>query len=83
MAEDKPESSKDGASTNIDSNFSYYIHSSEYPMQMHIYDVQTDNNYNNWAHEMTIFLFAKNKIGFINGTNDKLDAESETYMSWM
>ena len=54
-----------------DSNSPYYIHASDYPTQMHVNDVLTDNNYGDWSQEMMNFLFAKNKVGFIDGTIKK------------
>ncbi|KAJ0547746.1 putative retrotransposon gag domain, retrotransposon Copia-like protein [Helianthus annuus] len=61
----------------------YYIHASDYPRQMHVNDVLTDNNYIDWAQEMMNFLFAKNKTGFIDGTMKKPEPTSTEYMPWM
>lgn len=83
MAGDKTESSKDGEGEVIDTNSPYYIHSSEYLRQMHVNDVLTDGNYNDWAQEMKNFLFAKNKIGFIDGTIEKPEEKSPNHMMWM
>lgn len=46
MAGDKPKSSKGEGATTIDSNSPYYIHSLEYPKQMHVNDTLTYKNYN-------------------------------------
>ncbi|KAK1440796.1 hypothetical protein QVD17_06628 [Tagetes erecta] len=67
----------------VDSDSPYFIHASEYPRQMHVNDALTDNNYNDWSQEMTNFLFAKNKIGFIDGTIKKPEKTDSTYMQWM
>lgn len=47
---------------------------------MHLNDVLTNNNYKDWAQEIKNICFAKNKIGFMGGTIDKLDAKLETYI---
>ena len=54
--------------TSPDVNSPLYIHASDYPKQMQVNGVLTDNNYANWSQEMVNFLFAKNKIGFIDGS---------------
>lgn len=83
MAGDKPESSTKEDGRAVDTNSPYYIHASEYPRHMQVNDALTCNNYNDWAQEMKNFLFAKNKIGFINGTIEKPEEGSLTYMIWM
>lgn len=72
-----------GTTNTIDTNSPYYIHISDYPRQMHVNDVLTNNNYNDWSQEMLNFLFAKSKVGFINGTIKKPEATSPNYMIWM
>ncbi|KAJ0860467.1 putative retrotransposon Copia-like protein [Helianthus annuus] len=67
----------------IDHNSPYYIHASDYPRQMHVNDVLTYANYNDWSQEMMNFLFAKNKIGFINGTIKRPEPDSSDFMAWM
>ncbi|XP_076960152.1 uncharacterized protein LOC143636450 [Bidens hawaiensis] len=61
----------------------YYIHASDYPRQLHINDVLTDLNYNDWSQEILNFLFAKNKVGFIDGSIKKPEPSANTYMAWM
>ncbi|KAJ0600120.1 putative retrotransposon gag domain, retrotransposon Copia-like protein [Helianthus annuus] len=82
MAGDK-ENEKESSGEVIDHNSPYYIHASDYPRQMHVNDVLTDANYIDWSQEMLNFLFAKNKVGFINGTIKKPAPESSKYMGWM
>ncbi|KAI3717785.1 hypothetical protein L1987_69614 [Smallanthus sonchifolius] len=67
----------------VDASSPLYIHPSDYPKQMHVNDNLTDNNYVDWSQEMLNFLFAKNKVGLIDGTIKKPDKESPTYMAWM
>ncbi|KAI3796118.1 hypothetical protein L1987_38782 [Smallanthus sonchifolius] len=78
--EDKTINNKEGAT---DHDSPYYIHPSDYPRQMHVNDVLTDGNYADWSQEMLNFLFAKNKVGFIDGTIKKPEPTSSKYMSWM
>lgn len=83
MARDIPEPSKgnDGERIGVDSPF--YIHASEYPKQIQVNDALTDSNYNDWVQEMRNFLFANNKIGFVDGSIAKPIETSADYMPWM
>ncbi|KAF5776249.1 putative RNA-directed DNA polymerase [Helianthus annuus] len=67
----------------IDSNSPYYIHASDSPRQMQVNDPLTDNNYSDWVQEMSNFLFAKNKMDFVDGTIPKPAKDAATYMMWM
>ncbi|GJY98317.1 putative RNA-directed DNA polymerase [Tanacetum coccineum] len=66
-----------------DINSPFYIHASDYPKQMHVNDTLTDINYTDWSQEMLNFLFAKNKVGFIDGTLKKPKKTATDYMAWM
>lgn len=68
---------------NPDHNSPYYLHPSDYPRQLHVNDVLSDKNYADWVQEMENFLFAKNKIGFVDGTIKKPEKTAENYMAWM
>ncbi|KAJ9542449.1 LOW QUALITY PROTEIN: hypothetical protein OSB04_028955 [Centaurea solstitialis] len=67
----------------IDANSPFYIHASDYPKQMHVNDLLNDHNYTDWSQEMMNFLFAKNKVGFIDGSLKKPEKNSSNYMPWM
>ncbi|KAI3521218.1 hypothetical protein L1887_10679 [Cichorium endivia] len=69
--------------TSIDSNSPYYLHASDYPRQMQVNDVLIDSNYGDWSQEMTNFLFAKNKMGFVNQTIAKPEENAAEYLMWM
>lgn len=58
---------EDGPNTNSP----YYVHASNYPKQLHVNDLLNDNNYTDWSQEILNFLFAKNKVGFVDGTIKK------------
>ncbi|XP_071705311.1 uncharacterized protein [Rutidosis leptorrhynchoides] len=79
------EGNRSGKSTNdpMATNLPMYIHPSDYPKQMHVNETLTDMNYTDWSQEMMNFLFAKNKVGFVNGSLKKPNEDSEEYMSWM
>ncbi|GJU34361.1 putative RNA-directed DNA polymerase [Tanacetum coccineum] len=49
---------------------------------MHADDTLIDNNYADWSQEMMNFLFAKNKVGFINGSIKKPENMVADYMFW-
>ncbi|XP_022040032.1 uncharacterized protein LOC110942568 [Helianthus annuus] len=65
MTGEKPSGS--GKNDAIDVTSPYYIHPSDLPKQMHANEALTDGNYSGWAKEMANFLFAKNKMGFMDG----------------
>lgn len=73
---------KDGGNV-VDHNSPYYLHPSDYPRQMQVNDALSDKNYVDWVQEMENFLFAKNKIGFVDGSIEKPDKSSKDYMAWM
>ncbi|PWA50889.1 gag-polypeptide of LTR copia-type [Artemisia annua] len=73
----------EGSSGGITYNSPYYLHPSDYPKQLHVIEILTDNNFANWSQEMTNFLFAKNKIEFVDGTIKKPEKTSKDYMPWM
>ena len=50
---------------------------------MHANDNLTDNNCADWVQEMMNFLFAKNKVGFIDGSIKKPEKTVDDYMLWM
>nr|GEU29167.1 hypothetical protein [Tanacetum cinerariifolium] len=72
-----------GGSNVIDFSSPYYLHHSDSPKQPSVNEVLTDGNYNDWAREMTNFLFAKNKTDFVDGTLKKQETSSSVYTSWM
>ncbi|GJR45493.1 LTR copia-type gag-polypeptide [Tanacetum coccineum] len=78
----KKENTKTDA-TQPDHNSPYYLHPSDYPRQMHVNDALTDSNYLDWVQEMENFLFAKNKMGFIDGTIKRPEAGDAKQMAWM
>ncbi|XP_076886570.1 uncharacterized protein LOC143536472 [Bidens hawaiensis] len=43
----------------------------------------TDGNYSDWKEATQNFLFAKNKIGFVNGSIKKPNEDTSDYMAWM
>ncbi|GKF81325.1 LTR copia-type gag-polypeptide, partial [Tanacetum coccineum] len=67
----------------IDPSSPYYLHPSDYPKQLHVNEVLTDGNYVDWAQEMSNFLYAKNKIDFVDGTIKKPEIGSTKYKPWM
>lgn len=82
MTEVADQPAKDGGNV-VDHNSPYYLHPSDYPRQMQVNDALSDKNYADWVQEMENFLFAKNKIGFVDGSIEKPDKSSKDYMAWM
>ncbi|XP_076955832.1 uncharacterized protein LOC143630804 [Bidens hawaiensis] len=67
----------------IDHGSPYYLHPSDYPKQIQVNDLLNDNNYLDWFQEMENFLFAKNKIGFVDGSMKKPDNDDLNHMAWL
>nr|XP_043616230.1 uncharacterized protein LOC122588162 [Erigeron canadensis] len=67
----------------IDPNSPYYIHPSDSPRQVQVNELLNDTNYNDWVQEMTNFLFAKNKIVFVDQSISKPEKTDDMYMPWM
>lgn len=82
MTGEEPSQLKNDRNT-INSSSPHYIHAFEYPRQMHVNDVLTNINYGGWLQEIKNFLFAKNKMSFVDGSIKKLDETSDQYMEWM
>ncbi|XP_023755203.1 uncharacterized protein LOC111903683 [Lactuca sativa] len=80
---DKAESSGRDGGNPIDSNSAFYLHASDSLRQMQVNEVLTDRNYGDWSQEMANFLFAKNKMGFVNISIKKLEEHADNYMMWM
>nr|GFB23511.1 hypothetical protein [Tanacetum cinerariifolium] len=72
-----------GGSSVINFSSPYYLHPSDSPKQPSVNEVLIDGNYNDWARDMTNFLFAKNKIDFVDGALKKPATSSSEYKSWM
>lgn len=85
MPGDDKDKNKDeeGSGGGITHDSPYYLHPSDYPKQLHVNEVLTDNNFSDWSQEMTNFLFAKNKVEFVDGTIKKPEKTSKEYMPWM
>ncbi|KAD3642199.1 hypothetical protein E3N88_31423 [Mikania micrantha] len=84
--DDNKETNKDPKidGNTVDHHSPYYLHPSDFPKQLHVNEVLTDKNYGDWAQEMTNFLFAKNKIGIVDGSIVKPeDEKASDYMLWM
>ncbi|GKC15713.1 putative RNA-directed DNA polymerase [Tanacetum coccineum] len=73
----------EGSNSGITYDSPYYLYPSDYPKQLHVNEVLTDNNFVDWSQKMTNFLFAKNTIEFVNGTIKKPKKTSKDYMPWM
>ncbi|KAI3712838.1 hypothetical protein L1987_71405 [Smallanthus sonchifolius] len=83
MAGDEADGSSNSGTELVDANSPFYLHPSDYPKQMQVNESLTDNNFNDWIQEMMNFLFAKNKIGFVDGSIKKPDKTDKKYMNWM
>ncbi|KAM0058457.1 putative retrotransposon Copia-like protein [Helianthus debilis subsp. tardiflorus] len=83
MTGNEAPSAKDNGGNVVDYNSPYYVHPSDSPRQMQVNEALSDKNYADWVQEMENFLFAKNKIGFIDGSIKKPEKRSKDYASWM
>ncbi|XP_022033109.1 uncharacterized protein LOC110934232 [Helianthus annuus] len=77
------EDSRKTEGVTIDPSSPYYLHPFDLPKQLHVNEALTDGNYTDWAQEMSNFLYAKNKMNFIDGTIQKPQTTSSEYKPWM
>lgn len=68
--------------TTVDSMSPYYIHASNNPGQLYVSNLLRERNYGDSANEMSNALFAKNKIGFVDGSIPMPDENSPELMLW-
>ncbi|XP_076937398.1 uncharacterized protein LOC143605007 [Bidens hawaiensis] len=83
MAGDNTSSQNTKPNDTIDHSSPYYLHPSDYPRQVYVNEILNDNNYLDWFQEMENFLFAKNKIGFVDGTFEKPEKSHPNHMAWV
>lgn len=77
-------SSQSMANTSIiDINHPYYLSSSDHPGLSLVSEPLTDQNYQQWSRSVSIALSAKLKLGFIDGSQSKPDANSSQLSLWM
>ncbi|XP_031281012.1 uncharacterized protein LOC116139491 [Pistacia vera] len=72
MVETPTSSTKSNSSTPIHTSFAiinsrYFLHHGENPNQSLITELLNEENYATWSRSVKISLYAKNKLGFING----------------
>ncbi|XP_076940365.1 uncharacterized protein LOC143609513 [Bidens hawaiensis] len=67
----------------LDHGSPYYLHPSDTPRQIQVNDLLNDNNYLDWFQEMENFLFAKNKICFVDGSMKKPEKNDPNHMAWL
>ncbi|KAL8149575.1 hypothetical protein AgCh_006541 [Apium graveolens] len=69
--------------TIIDINHPYFLSSSDHPGLSLVSELLTDHNYHHWSRLVKIALYAKLKLGFIDGTRVQPPATSENFSLWM
>nr|GEV30596.1 hypothetical protein [Tanacetum cinerariifolium] len=82
MTEDDNNINKDVGS-GITHDSPYYLYPFDYPKQLYVNEVLTENNYADWSQEITNLLFAKNKVEFVDWTIKKHEKTYKEYMPWM
>ncbi|XP_074345925.1 uncharacterized protein LOC141684724 isoform X1 [Apium graveolens] len=70
------------ATTGLDSNSPYYLHSSDHPGMILITVTLNEHNYNQWSRSMRIALSSKLKLGFVNGTCVKPACTDNLFTYW-
>ncbi|XP_076937415.1 uncharacterized protein LOC143605039 [Bidens hawaiensis] len=54
---------------------------SDYPRQVHVNEILNDGDYLDWLQERENLLFAKNKIGIVDGTLEKPEKSHQNHMA--
>ncbi|GLT39324.1 hypothetical protein SLA2020_135220 [Shorea laevis] len=70
------------ARTGIHLDSPYYLHPSDDPGRILVTTPLNGENYHTWRKAMQNALYAKNKMGFVDGTLKKPDAKSLEMLAW-
>ncbi|OMO87828.1 Integrase, catalytic core [Corchorus capsularis] len=70
-------------STEIDVMSPFYLHAFDNSRQIYVSDLLHDGNYGEWVNDISNALFAKNKIGFVDGTIPRPGVDSPNLQHWM
>ncbi|XP_054786851.1 uncharacterized protein LOC129302557 [Prosopis cineraria] len=79
---DEAKSGADGKNSS-DTSSPYYLHPSDNPGQVYVSELLNEGNYAEWVNDMANALFAKNKIGFVDGTLSMPSVDSSELSAWM
>ncbi|GKV43433.1 hypothetical protein SLEP1_g50721 [Rubroshorea leprosula] len=60
----------------------YYLHPSDDPGRILVTSSLTGDNYHTWKRALQNALYAKNKMGFVDGTLKKPAADSQEFQAW-
>nr|GMC90443.1 Integrase, catalytic core [Ipomoea batatas] len=73
----------EGHSGHLDGMSPYLLHASDTPGQIYVTELLRDGNYGEWVNDMRDALFAKNKIGFVDGSIPMPKPNSPYLQQWM
>nr|GMD22766.1 Integrase, catalytic core [Ipomoea batatas] len=73
----------EGQSGHLDGMSPYLLHASDTPGQIYVTELLRDGNYGEWVNDMRDALFAKNKIGFVDGSIPMPKPNSPYLQQWM
>ncbi|KAL5557208.1 hypothetical protein UlMin_039444 [Ulmus minor] len=69
-------------SASDDSNSPYYLSNGEHLGLAFVSQPLIGNNYNSWSRTMTMYLIAKSKLYFVDGSLSRPAVDDECYNSW-
>ncbi|GKV50015.1 hypothetical protein SLEP1_g56733 [Rubroshorea leprosula] len=78
----KTEKREIGILKTTDPDSPYFLHSSDDPGRVLVTTPLTGENYHTWRRSMQNALFAKNKMGFVDGSLKRPNADSPEYQAW-
>ncbi|XP_019170537.1 PREDICTED: uncharacterized protein LOC109166102 [Ipomoea nil] len=73
----------EGQSGHLDVMSLYLLHASDTSGQIYVTELLRDGNYGEWVNDMGDALFAKNKIGFVDGSIPMPKPNSPYLQQWM
>nr|GMD15983.1 Integrase, catalytic core [Ipomoea batatas] len=73
----------EGQYRHLDGMSPYLLHASDTPGQIYVTELLRDGNYGEWVNDMRDALFAKNKIGFVDGSIPMPKPNSPYLQQWM
>ncbi|GKV51367.1 hypothetical protein SLEP1_g58034 [Rubroshorea leprosula] len=78
----KMENREIGILKTTDPDSPYFLHSSDDPRRVLVTTPLTGENYHTWRRSMQNALFAKNKMGFVDGSLKRPNVDSPEYQAW-
>lgn len=72
----------ESSNTSLEQDNPIHLYSSDNPGMKLVRDQFDGSGFSNWKRSMTIALYARNKLGFVDGSLPKPESTSTSFKSW-